>query len=94
MAKQYVRIIKHTPVAPSVYDLQRKQVGLGNGVNSVFLWRCPRVLRAGGGGEVMALPVRLPPSLCSSGTSHHSASAADVVVVERLVAPEDAKKKQ
>lgn len=42
--------------------------------------------------RVMGLPVGLPPFLCSSGTSHQSASAADVVVVEQLVEPEDAKK--
>lgn len=43
--------------------------------------------------EGTALPVRLPLFLCSWGTSHHLvAAAADVVVVEQLVAPEDAKK--
>ncbi len=41
--------------------------------------------------EGTALPVRLPLFLCSWGTSHHSVAAA-VVVVEQLVAPEDAKK--
>ncbi len=43
--------------------------------------------------ETTALPVRLPLFLSSWGTSHHSvAVAAADVVVEQLVAPEDAKK--